>query len=981
MKLTYTLLVCLFLASLGVNAQENQGAVYIGTADGHTYVPSLASRMNELTPYTVKAPKEAQDGRSFRPKRNIVPGKGRQADILSQEPHELNQKVPGRTPDLVWVGATSGSQPTDPSLAVGPDHVLVVFNTGFAIYDKDGVELVGQTAPNPAIFPQGGCCDLTVSYDPVAVSAGNPTPGRWVLSFLGGGAQVAVSDGPDPVNDGWNVYNINTINDYQKLSVWSDGYYVSDQANGNRIYAMERQAMIDGEAPGNVSIQGFNLPDFNNQGFASVQALNISDDDYPGPGNATVVFFQDDAYPGQSDDSIKFWDLDVDFDTPANSTISTPQEVLVTPFTSIFDGTSFANLTQPNGGADIDALQGIIMNQAQYKKFPSYESAIFNFVIDVGTSGEQAAIRWYEFRRNTPTDPWTMEQEGTFADPDGRHYWHGSMIMDTQGNIGMGFSVLGNAATGNGTADEFVSSYYTGRLAADPLGTMTIAPQLIAQGAGNIPGLRYGDYSKIDLDPDDYKRMYFINEMMFPGRSDVVGRFQVAPNFNIDGGVIDITAPIDGDLSAPQSVTVTVRNFGLDPMSTFDVTYQVDSGPVVTEAYSGATLNAGETASFTFATTADLSTQGQTYTITAATVLPGDQDLNNDTYSEDVTHLLADDLGVTAITSPTSGSGLTATEDVTVTITNFGFAAKSNFDVTYDLDGSTVTEQVAGPLAGNSSVDYTFTQTADLSALGTYNLSATTSLSGDQDTANDETSVVIDNILCAPALDCSLGDGFQLFEVADLSNPSGCEGYGDFTSLVANMEQGTDYNLTITTGWGSQHVNVWIDFNDDFNFTPDELVVDDFVIADGQGQGSYTETTTLSVPAGAAVGQHLMRAKSNWNAPVPADPCTITDFGETEDYTANIGTLGIGDLLDGNNLEVFNRGNDLYEVVLATTSYAKILNLSIHNVLGQQIYSKQLENENGVYNHEIDMSYLSSGVYIVRLGNDDVSQVKKIVVQ
>ena len=30
----------------------------------------------------------------------------------------------------------------------------------------------------------------------------------------------------------------------------------------------------------------------------------------------------------------------------------TPQEVLVTPFTSIFDGTSFDNLTQPNGGAD-----------------------------------------------------------------------------------------------------------------------------------------------------------------------------------------------------------------------------------------------------------------------------------------------------------------------------------------------------------------------------------------------------------------------------------------------------------------------------------------------------------------------------------------------------------------------------------------------------------------------------------------------------
>ena len=74
--------------------------------------------------------------------------------------------------------------------------------------------------------------------------------------------------------------------------------------------------------------------------------------------------------------------------------------------------------------------------------------------------GKQAAIRWYEFRRNSPTDPWMMEQEGTFSDPDGRHFWNASMIMDTQGNIGMGFSVLGNVATGNGTADEFVSSYF-----------------------------------------------------------------------------------------------------------------------------------------------------------------------------------------------------------------------------------------------------------------------------------------------------------------------------------------------------------------------------------------------------------------------------------------------------------------------------------------------------------------------------------------
>ena len=58
-----------------------------------------------------------------------------------------------------------------------------------------------RISPNPTIFTSGGCCDLTASYDNAA--------DRWILSFLtfGSGVQVAVSDGPDPVNDSWTVYS------------------------------------------------------------------------------------------------------------------------------------------------------------------------------------------------------------------------------------------------------------------------------------------------------------------------------------------------------------------------------------------------------------------------------------------------------------------------------------------------------------------------------------------------------------------------------------------------------------------------------------------------------------------------------------------------------------------------------------------------------------------------------------------------------
>jgi hypothetical protein len=988
MKIKFTLLLFLFGALTMTFAQEqSQGPTYIGTADELIYVPSLSSRMDQLTPSTVKPPKEAQDGRSYRVKREIVPGKGRQPDVLSQNPHRLSQKIQGRAPDLVWTAATSNSQPTDPSIAVGPNHVFAVFNTGFAIYDKDGNTLVGQTAPNPAIFPSSGCCDLTVSYDPVATSASNSEPGRWVVSFLGGGAQVAVSDGPDPVTSGWNVYRINTINDYQKLSVWSDGYYVSDQKTGNRMYAMERQAMLDGAPASEVSIQGFTLPNFRNQGFASVQALNISDDQYPGPGNATVVFFQDDAYPGQSEDSIKFWDLDVDFDTPGNSTISAPQEIVVTPFTSIFDGTSFNNLTQP-GGSDIDALQGIIMNQAQYKKFPSYESAIFNFVIDIDpTGGEQAAIRWYEFRRDTPTDPWVMVQEGTFADPDGRHFWHGSMIMDSQGNIGMGFSALGNTSTGNGLENEFVSSYYTGRLSSDPSGVMTIEPQLIAQGGNNIPGIRYGDYSKIDIDPSDYKRMYFTNEVMFPGRSNVVGRFQIAPNFDLDAGVVDIVTPVDGDLSAPQDVTVTVRNFGINEISDVPVSYSVDGGAVVNAVVPGP-IGSGLTVDYTFDTQADLSVVGQTYTIEASTALEGDEDNGNDMFSKEVTHLEVNDTGVTSISSPISGSGLTSTEDVTVEISNFGSATQTSIPVFYSVNGGTpVQETYTGSIATGETDTYTFTTQADLSELGTYDILAGTELVGDADESNDDTSISVSNTSCIPEGNCAgFNDGVTEIQLADQNISTNCNetGYSDDTDIVFTFPLAENpFTGVLQMGWVDSEFALWIDFNDDGVFDADELVANELVAT---ANSDFEFTIDFNDFPNATQGVHLMRLRGEdeSGAGDVTNPCDDLQFGRTNDYTADITSLGTADnaFADGSELIIVDEGNDQFKLVLNTASVTNTLILSVFDTTGKTLLQYPLNNESGNgYEYNLDMSYVASGVYIVQLRDENYSSAKRLIVR
>ena len=143
------------------------------------YIPSIASRLADFPPF-VDVVKEAADKRSLG--NTVIIGKDRQTkdDYFLRNRHESSQSIQVASPTIVFDAYQSGSTPSDPSMAIGPNHVFVVFNTGFSIYDKSGNIMVGPLSPNPAIFPSSGCCDLTASYDAAAE--------RWVVSFLGNGA-------------------------------------------------------------------------------------------------------------------------------------------------------------------------------------------------------------------------------------------------------------------------------------------------------------------------------------------------------------------------------------------------------------------------------------------------------------------------------------------------------------------------------------------------------------------------------------------------------------------------------------------------------------------------------------------------------------------------------------------------------------------------------------------------------------------------
>ena len=949
-------------------------------------VPSLADQIKDgtiiLTEKIKKKKKERNDLKVNNV--NIVIGKSKESILSKNLVKKQQNAIPkdSQEPILVFEPFfATNDLPTDPTGAVGPNHYVAAWNSSFRIFTKEG-EPVTSSASLQSLFGAEELGDPIVLYDAQV--------DRFIVTSMASTAvNFAISQGPDPFLDGWHVYtaasNIfstgdgpDDFPDYPKYSIWSDAYYFTANYADVPLFALERDKIINGDQ--SATIQGINVPNLVYSGFRGTQMLNITGDNHPAAGNATLVYHQDGALTGSATDRIKIWTINVDWENPENTTASSPVSLFTTPFNAYFDGGQFGeNLTQMNG-VEMTGNTHKINNQAQFRKFETHNSAVFNHIEnalsqDPSSIEELAAIRWYELRQDSDGEPWSIYQEGTYTAPDGKHAIFGSMAMDFQGNIGMGYTSF--------SENHFIESNYTGRYASDELGVMSLEEGVILTSNTQNNYDRYADYVHLTLDPSDDKTFWFNTEIFRNGnRRDVVGVFKVASDFNNDIGIVSIDSPEDGSLTNSESITVSIFNYGTQDVSGFDLSYQIDSGEIITENFSG-TLESYSTEEFTFTQTSDLSIIGNSYDILAYTSLEGDEYEENNSFNKTVIHLNPNDIGVSAIISPVSGTNLTANEIVTVEISNYGGADQVDFVVFYDVDGVIVDETISDVIPANSSIEYSFTSTLDLSEFGSYEITAYTSLDSDSDVSNDSTIKEITNINCAPSADCSFGDGFQLFELADISNTSGCEGYGDFTNLSTDLEAGTSYDLTVTTGYSDEFVSVWIDYNNDFAFSSDELIVDNYEIADGNaGGGSYTETISVQIPEGVTLGEHILRAKANWNAPVPADACEETQYGETEDYMVNIVSgLGIDDLISSSDFNIITRSEDQFEINLSI-DYSSSLNFSVYSVTGQLLVTKKVFKSNDKYKYDLDMSYASSGVYLVKLGNNTIGyKIGKIIVK
>jgi hypothetical protein len=64
-----------------------------------------------------------------------------------------------------------------------------------------------------------------------------------------------------------------------------------------------------------------------------------------------------------------------------------------------------------------------------------------------------------------------------------------------------------------------------------------------------------------------------------------------------------------------------------------------------------------------------------------------------------------------------------------------------------------------------------------------------------------------------------------------------------------------------------------------------------------------------------------------------------------------------------------------------TSDFYGTADLTVFDVTGKRIAFNRFNKETATYEYDLDMSYMSAGVYLVRVGNSTFGKIKKIIVK
>ena len=126
-------------------------------------------------------------------------------------------------------------------------------------------------------------------------------------------------------------------------------------------------------------------------------------------------------------------------------------------------------------------------------------------VHSVATKAGGGGVRWYELTVAKDRSL-QLRQQGTYA-PDSLYRWMASPAIDREGNIGIGYSF--------GGSPNFPGQRFAGRLANDRLGQLTLRETVLATGeAPQTNTMRWEDYTQTAVDPSDDCTIWYVGDYL-----------------------------------------------------------------------------------------------------------------------------------------------------------------------------------------------------------------------------------------------------------------------------------------------------------------------------------------------------------------------------------------------------------------------------------------------------------------------------------
>src|SRR5262249_23964653 len=198
-----------------------------------------------------------------------------------------------------------------------------------------------------------------------------------------------------------------------------------------------------------------------------------------------------------------------DFVNTANSTLTGPSSVTLANW-----GTAPASVAVKSGNA-LDTLRERLMVQNQYTNLAGSESLWLTHTVANPSNAALTSPRWYQMSvtgGNVASNPL---QQSTWAPDATVSRWMGSLAVDKDGNMAIGYSAA--------SATLFPAIRYAGRLATDPANTLGQTETSLVEGTASqccnfsdgTVNNRWGDYSAMAIDPDGctfwYTQEYYLS--------------------------------------------------------------------------------------------------------------------------------------------------------------------------------------------------------------------------------------------------------------------------------------------------------------------------------------------------------------------------------------------------------------------------------------------------------------------------------------